>query len=135
MDSLFYMSGMSSDNVNVEGAGMDEPHPEQHSQTQQQQGHQFDTDIPLESLRSLYLPPVSPVNLGIGQLLRRGSTTITYKTVPLEFPPVTRLDPSNKKRILVTGVSVFLFFFLFFFVLTANVCQLTRLLHGGTLLI
>jgi len=61
----------------------------------------------LDSLRSLYLGNTSPSVSGrIGQMLRRGSTSVTFTTVPIEFPPVTRLDPLNKKRILVTGVSV-----------------------------
>ena len=107
------MSGTANLMRCVEGAEPGPLHldPQQQSQTQQQQqGHQPNSpevviDIPLESLRSLYLPSTAPVNFGIGQLLRRGSTSITYKTVPLEFSPVTRLDPLQKKRILVTGVS------------------------------
>lgn len=63
-------------------------------------------EIPLESLQRLYIgAPVPGAQGRLGQLLRRGSTTITYTNAPSEFPPVTRLDPFNKKRILVTGVS------------------------------
>jgi len=77
---------------------------------QQQQHNNVPTGLtgtpPLDLLRSLYLGTTSPSVSGrIGQMLRRGSTSITFTTIPIEFPPVTRLDPFNKKRILVTGVS------------------------------
>ena len=89
---------------------------EQQQQQQQQQkpkenlvepqnGNSRIDEISLESLRDLYLGNPSSENGRIGQMLRRGSASITYTTAPLEFPPVTRLDPLNKKRILVTGVS------------------------------
>ena len=120
------MSGTTTWLSNIEGAGLVVDRslhldPQQQSQAQVQQGHQpsspeVDIEIPLESLRSLYLPSASPLSLGIGQFLRRGSTSITYKTVPLEFPPITRLDPFNKKRILVTGVSLGLMAFVASFV-------------------
>jgi len=82
---------------------------EQHVQQKQQ-----DSDIPtdlagapsLDLLRSLYLGMRSPSVSGrTGQMLHRGSTSVTFTIVPIEFPPVTRLNPLNKKRILVTGVS------------------------------
>lgn len=83
---------------------------EQHLQQQQQHHNNLVTDLTgapsLDLLRSLYLSTTGPsANGRIGQMLRRGSTSITFTTVPVEFPPVTRLDPLNKKRILVTGVS------------------------------
>lgn len=76
--------------------------------TEQENNSSTDTgdEISLDSLRSLYLSLSIPsVNGRLGQLLRRGSSSITYTTTPVEFPPVIRLDPLNKKRILVTGVS------------------------------
>ncbi|KAF8459123.1 hypothetical protein BGX38DRAFT_1151828 [Terfezia claveryi] len=74
---------------------------EQHLQQQQHNGSGAPS---VELLRSLYLGTTSPSVSGrIGQILRRGSTSITFTTVPIEFLPVTRLDPLNKKRILVTG--------------------------------
>lgn len=89
-------------------AGLQQDGVEQH--LQQQQHNNVSTDLTsapsLDLLRSLYLCTTNPSVSGrIGQMLRRGSTSITFTTALIEFPPVTRLDPFNKKRILVTGVS------------------------------
>ncbi|RPB28316.1 NAD(P)-binding protein [Terfezia boudieri ATCC MYA-4762] len=84
----------------------DMPTEQQHGGVGQQQQHNGSMDLTgapsVELLRSLYLGTTNPSISGrIGE--RRGSTSITFTTVPIEFPPVTRLDPFNKKRILVTG--------------------------------
>ncbi|KAF8469190.1 NAD(P)-binding protein [Kalaharituber pfeilii] len=61
-------------------------------------------EIPLEVLRNLYMAPTPSLTSGrLSQTLRPEGTSVTYTTVPIEFPPVMRLDPLSKKRILVTG--------------------------------
>ncbi|KAL7268160.1 UDP-glucuronic acid decarboxylase 1 [Rhizina undulata] len=53
-------------------------------------------DVSLNAVRSLYLDS----NTVKG---RRNSSSIIYPGIPPDFPPVRRLNPLNKKRILVTG--------------------------------
>lgn len=57
-----------------------------------------DDGVSFETLRSLYLE---------GKLHRVGeNSSVIYSTPKKEFPSVRRLNPLNKRRILVTGVSV-----------------------------
>lgn len=96
----------SGSRVLTTGQLTEEPEGENQGQVPQPLPTDVTCDVPLETLRSLYLTTATPAHHSRrGQMLRRGSSNITYTTVPLEFPPVKRLDPLNKKRILVTGVS------------------------------
>ncbi|KAI5812580.1 hypothetical protein BZA77DRAFT_286257 [Pyronema omphalodes] len=67
--------------------------------THDQQAH---TDIPVETLRALYLPHRDLPN-GTAKNASADSTTVTFPTVRTEYPAVKKLNPLNKKRILVTG--------------------------------
>lgn len=64
---------------------------------------QAHTNIPVETLRALYLPDRDLPN-GTAQNASTDSTTVTFPTVRTEYPAVKKLNPLNKKRILVTGV-------------------------------
>jgi len=52
-------------------------------------------------LRSLYNKPSSG---DPRKAVTRTNSSIIYSSVPLNFPPVRKLNPINKRRILVSGV-------------------------------
>lgn len=59
--------------------------------------------VPVQTLRSLYLQLENGDSSGNGH--GRNKASVTYPTPRTEFPKVKKLNPLNKKRILVTGVS------------------------------
>ena len=63
-------------------------------------------NVSLDVVRSLYLSSDNnPRAYASGRTLRRSNSSVVYHSGPPEFPPVKKLNPLNKKRILVSGVS------------------------------
>lgn len=72
----------------------------------QKSGERVYGDVPIDLVRGLYLGNAATgANTYPRHPLQRRNSSVIYPGVPPDYPPVKKLNPLNKKRILVTGVS------------------------------